>query len=133
MKAKTRKLTSEEKVAVIGNLVAHGLLSRVLDLDSNTIEFKITKKGIQTYATILSMLGRTKILNGPSLSKPQIKYHTLERLKDLVQSQKFVEYIESDEVYITERGAQHIKVMFSIKNDITPKSGILSRLKNLKD
>lgn len=132
MKAKTRKLTSEEKVAVIGNLVAHGLVSRVLDLDSNTIEFKITKKGIQTYATILSMLGRTKILNGPSLSKPQIKYHTLERLKDLVQSQKFVEYIESDEVYITERGAQHIKVMFSIKNDITPKSGILSRLKNLK-
>ncbi len=77
-------------------------------------------------------MGRTKILNGPSLSKPQIKYHTLERLKDLVQSQKFVEYIESDEVYITERGAQHIKIMFSIKNDIIPKSGILSRLRNLK-
>jgi hypothetical protein len=62
------KLSSEEIYVIINNLVAIGLLTRVYDVGNRTMNVTLSKRGVQAYSAILSMIGESKLVSGPSLN-----------------------------------------------------------------
>lgn len=130
------KISNEEIRIIRGNLVALGLLTRTYDLSHDTTILRITKKGMQMYATLLHLLGENKLFDAPVLSKDEIEPNILNSLRDLIFEQKFVEFIAlSDDKYaLTHRGAEHIKIMFktNMKPHISLTVKICKLFKQLK-
>jgi len=130
------KISNEEIHIIRGNLVAIGLLSRTYDLTNNTTVLRITKRGMQTYATLLHLLGENKLFDAPVLSNEEIETNVLNSLRDLILQQKFVEFVafNDDKYSLTHRGAEHIMVMFksNMKAHVNLSTKICRIFKRLK-
>lgn len=114
------KIRSEEIYVIINNLVAIGLLTRVYDVGNRTMNITLSKRGVQAYSAILSMIGESKLFSGPFLNSEQIDINTLESVKDLMLDEQFVTQVSDNEdmtilkYALTKRGAEHMKVMLDI-------------------
>lgn len=117
------KMNKSEVRAIKANLVAIGVVADSYNLESNKVEYQINKTGMRMYCTLLTMLDKTKILNGPEMPPHIIKINTLDSMQDLIFNQKFVDFTPmSVETYmLTKRGMEHVKIMFNMDFNKEPR------------
>ena len=108
------KISGEEIDVIRTHLVAIGLLARTYDLGRNIVQLRVTNKGMQVYATLLHLFGKNKILTGPFMSDDVIESNIRHHLRELLFSEGFVTMIELDSYSFTNRGAEHITVLFKL-------------------
>lgn len=110
------KISTEEKYAILQNLVAHKFLSENFSIVNRGYNFKVTERGLKLYASILDMTGQQKILNGPKKTKPDIMYLASDSMRHKAIDLGFIEYEPLDKMYsLTRRGVEHISVLFNPK------------------
>jgi hypothetical protein len=129
------KISNEEVNVIITHLIAIGLLARTYDLGKNTLELRVTNKGMQTYATLLHLFGKNKILTGPFMTNELIESNLKHHLRQLLLDERFVTIVELDEYTLTNRGAEHINVMFkpNFKGHVSKIIKLCKMIKRLKD
>jgi len=108
------KISGEEIDVIRTHLVAIGLLARTYDLGRNTLELRVTNKGMQVYATLLQLFGKNKILTGPFMSDDVIESNIRHHLRQLLFDERFVTMVELEDYCLTNRGAEHITVLFKL-------------------
>lgn len=110
-------LSREEINAIQSNLIAIGLVTNVYVIESGRTELSVNKNGMRLYATLLSLLQKNKIFNGPILTDSYIKTHTLCSFENLLLKQNFIDFtpLDSNKCVLTQRGMEHIIIMFALK------------------
>lgn len=113
------KLSGEEIRAICHNLVAIDLVIEAFDVNSLKLTIKISKNGMKAYATLLDLLGKQKVLNGPRMQDTTIQEMKNESSKRLLFSQKFIDITSTldtmnYEIVLTKRGVEQITVMFDL-------------------
>lgn len=128
------KISSEEIYVIRTHLIAIGLLARTFDLGKNTLELRVTNKGMQTYATLLQLFGKNQILTGPFMADEVIETNLRHHLRQLLLDERFITMVEFDEFSLTNRGAEHITVMFraGLKGHVSKTAKLTKLIKQLK-
>jgi len=128
------KISSEEIDVIRTHLIAIGLLARTFDLERNTQELRVTIKGMQVYATLLQLFEKNKILNGPFMTDDVIETNLRHHLRQLLLDEQFVAMVEFNDFSLTNRGVEHITVMFkcNLKGHVSKTTKISRIIRRLK-
>ena len=123
------KISKEEIAAIQANLYAIEMLTGAYNLGTGHARYHVSKTGMDVYITILYLLGKQQILNGPKYTSEHIKMNENNHSRELALEQKFIDILPEHEYVLTIRGAEHIKVMFDIGvlKSSTPKKSWLNR------